>query len=182
MKNPKAKGSNFENEIAKQLSLWVSNNNHKRIFMRSAISGAMYTNDSRNNENYLSEKHAGDITWNEKQGKEFIDKIYIECKRYKEFDFIKFLKNENYEFSKFWTKCINESKELNKIPFMLVKPNYLGFTMLFTDIHGNNVLNDLIDLIYTVNPLYNRNNYIYVYNFDELINNIEYDVFMKEFD
>jgi hypothetical protein len=181
MKNPKAKGSNFENEIAKQLSLWVSNNNHKRIFMRSVISGAMYTNDSRNNENYLSEKHAGDITWNEKEGKELIDRFYIECKRYKEFNFINFIKNENYEFSKFWKKCIKESNELNKIPFMLVKPNYLGFTMLFTDIHGNNVLKELIDLICLVNPLYNENNNVFIYNFDDLTNNIKYDEFTKNF-
>ena len=68
MKNPKAKGNNFENEIAKDLSLWVSEGKHKRIFMRSNISGALYTNDKKINEQAQSEKHAGDITWNEKEG------------------------------------------------------------------------------------------------------------------
>jgi hypothetical protein len=181
MKNPKAKGSNFENEIAKDLSLWVAEGKHKRIFMRSNISGALYTNDKKQNNQFQSEKHAGDITWNEIEGTELIDHIYIECKRYKEFNFINFIKNEKYEFSKFWKKCLIESKDLNKIPFMLVKPNYLGFTLLFTDVHGNNILNNIIGLICSVTPLYGENNDSYIYKYDDLINNIKYEDFINKF-
>ena len=77
------KGGNYEREICKDLSLWLSSDTNDKSnddhFWRSAGSGARATVRSRKGKS--TSGHAGDISPISQLGKKFISKIAMEIKR-----------------------------------------------------------------------------------------------------
>ena len=74
-----AKGSEFERQIAKKMSLWWSNNKRDDIFYRTHASGARHT--SRMKKKIKTENSAGDLMYIDEMGKPFIDNVLVEIKR-----------------------------------------------------------------------------------------------------
>lgn len=83
MSRCKGKGSAFEREISRQLSLWWSAGMGKKsrddIFWRATTSGARAT--TRLKKNKRTAGAHGDITATDPIGKPFMDCVTIECKR-----------------------------------------------------------------------------------------------------
>jgi len=73
--NSKKKGNRYENWVAKQLSLAVSNGSNDRIFVRSFCSGAIGTLSGKKSSNIY-----GDISYLNPLGQSLVDNIIIECK------------------------------------------------------------------------------------------------------
>ncbi len=74
-----AKGSNFEREICKQLSLWWSDNKEDDIFWRTAGSGAMAKTRSKKGKKTFGQ--CGDVQATNPVGQPLIDWASIELKR-----------------------------------------------------------------------------------------------------
>ena len=73
-----SKGSEFERQIAKQLSLWWSNGKRDDIFWRTSQSGGRST--QRMKSKTATANSAGDIGYIDACGKILTDNILIECK------------------------------------------------------------------------------------------------------
>lgn len=73
------KGSTFEREMCKQLSLWFSGNTRDDLFWRSASSGGRATIRSR--QGAATAGSYGDITATHPRGKLLMDMVTIELKR-----------------------------------------------------------------------------------------------------
>src|SRR5574343_614270 len=78
MAHPKAQGSSYEREIARQISLWYSKYKRDDIFYRSHSSGGRATNRKKAGKELKGQY--GDICATDPSGKPLIDKWTIECK------------------------------------------------------------------------------------------------------
>lgn len=73
------KGMQFERNICKYLSLWISNNERDDIFWRSAASGGRATNRAKSGKK--TSNSAGDICATDEKGFVFLSKVTLELKR-----------------------------------------------------------------------------------------------------
>ena len=117
----KQKGSAFEREICKKLSLWFTENERDDIFFRSASSGAMAT--QRFKKGKTTSGQQGDITSTDPEGIKFINKFSIELKSYKDFslDFLVY-KNKSL-IHDWWKQCVGDAERENKNPLLIIKKN-----------------------------------------------------------
>jgi hypothetical protein len=74
-----AKGSSFEREMAKQLSLWWSTGSREDLFWRSAGSGGRATQRAKSGKSTANS--AGDLMAMDADGQKLLDVVTIELKR-----------------------------------------------------------------------------------------------------
>jgi len=74
-----SKGSSFEREICKQLSLWWTDDERDDVFWRTSGSGARATTRRKND--IRTKYEYGDVTFTDPIGQPFIDVFLIELKR-----------------------------------------------------------------------------------------------------
>lgn len=105
----KAKGSSFERDVCKKLTIWVTGNEKPYIFWRSPSSGAVATVSQSSN-------ISGDIIAVKEEGNFFTDIFSIECKDgYPQADTMKIFKhNKNDIIQEFWEQCIKDARTANK--------------------------------------------------------------------
>src|SRR3990167_9949174 len=116
----KQKGSNFEREICKKLSLWISHGGRDDIFWRSAMSGGRTTVGLKKGIKRTSQ--AGDISSIDPIGNKLTDKYVVECKFYKNMQLQSMLfgkpkENSIYEF---WITLNNQAKKAGKYPLLII--------------------------------------------------------------
>ena len=100
MKNPKAKGSRFEREVAVLLSRWWTGDKRDDIFWRSTSSGARAT--SRAVKNKTTANSAGDLCYLDSVGESFIKYFSTEIKRgYKFFEIQRAVDRDSKKLSVF---------------------------------------------------------------------------------
>jgi len=115
----KAKGGEFERQICKKLSLWVSNNLQDDLFWRSAMSGGRAT--IRRKKGKETASGHGDITAVTPEGNKLTDYFVIECKSYKSLGFDSHLYNKG-PLAGIWDKLKNETPK-GKKPILILKEN-----------------------------------------------------------
>jgi hypothetical protein len=74
-----AKGSSFEREVCRQLSLWWTSQERDDIFWRASQSGGRATTRAKRGKSTANS--AGDVAYLDVIGKPFLDKVCIEIKR-----------------------------------------------------------------------------------------------------
>ena len=121
----KAKGSSFERDICKRLSLWVSGGEEQDCFWRSAMSGGRSTVAGRRG--VKLNRQAGDITSTSPEGHALTDKFYIECKHVKKLDIHGLITGKGALWS-FWCEAWGQARSYEKAPFLIAKQNH--FTTL----------------------------------------------------
>lgn len=128
----KAKGSNFEREICKKLTIWATGQEKPYVFWRSPSSGAVATISQSSN-------ISGDIIAVKEEGNFFTDVFSIECKDgYPDADFMKLFKNNKNDIIQgFWEQCIRDSRIAHKHGMLIFRKK--GFPILvgvedYTDI------------------------------------------------
>ena len=117
--NPKRIGNNFEREIAKRLSLWVSENKSDDLFWRDLSSGARATTRKKQNKETIND---GDLVAVDLNYKWFTDLFYIDTKSYKECNF-NFTNTKNQKSNGIlnqWKKVCSDCPD-KKIPMMICK-------------------------------------------------------------
>lgn len=128
----KRKGSAFEREVCKKLSLWVSNGEHEDLFWRSSLSGGRSTVAHKKGKLV---RQAGDICAVEKAGHPLTNQWYIECKFYKSIDLDSWLIKETGKLTVWWKRCKNEAHRYGKDPMLIVKQN--GWPVLVVTKHNH---------------------------------------------
>jgi hypothetical protein len=113
----KAKGGAFEREIAKRLSLWITNGKSQDVFWRSAMSGGRAT-VARG-----KVRQAGDICAVAEEGNVFSEQWFIECKHVKKLGLDSFLISNRGPLAEFWKKACIEARKYGRDPLLICKQN-----------------------------------------------------------
>lgn len=116
----KRKGSAFEREICKRLSMWVSGGKKTDLFWRSAMSGGRATVARKSGKVV---RQAGDICATTPEGHVLTDAWYLECKSYKQIDFAQFVLSDTGKLAQWWKRAKSEARHYGKEPVLIVKQN-----------------------------------------------------------
>lgn len=115
------KGSAFEREVCKGLSLWVSSGRLPDLFWRTASSGGRATQMKKKG---VDLGHvAGDICSTHPAGESFIRKYFIECKAYRDLNIPQLVMKETGLLAEFWSRARVEAESYGKIPILIFKQN-----------------------------------------------------------
>jgi hypothetical protein len=117
----KQKGAQFEREVCKRLSLWVSEGKDEDLFWRSAMSGGRATVAGKSGKKL--NRQAGDISAVSKEGCSLTDRFYIECKHVANLSLEGMLLNDNGLLASFWDECTNQAREYKKAPMLIARQN-----------------------------------------------------------
>lgn len=120
MSNGKQKGGQFERDICRKLSLWVSRGKKTDLYWRSAMSGGRATVGRNKGE---SIRQAGDITCVAPEGHMLTDRFYIECKFYKNLDILSFIFKNKGKLAQFWKETKREADRHDRLPMLIAKQN-----------------------------------------------------------
>jgi hypothetical protein len=115
--NGKQKGSSFEREICKKLSLWTTNQKSVDVYWRSAMSGGRATVAKG------KVRQAGDITAVAPEGHVLTDQFYLELKHLKSINLDCLIKGSGTLLA-IWKKTKQESHKYQKIPVLIFKQNH----------------------------------------------------------
>lgn len=127
-----AKGGEYENEIAKLLSLWWADNQRDDIFGRSDSSGARFTQRRKKGKDTANQ--GGDLTFIDSIGEPLIKTWNIECKtgyglktkdeiiRWDVLDFLD-SKQKNPVLQVFWNQCSRDADLTNRQPILIFRRN-----------------------------------------------------------
>lgn len=130
----KGKGSAFEREIAKQLSLWWTEGERDDIFWRTNASGARFT--ARRKQGKTTEGQGGDITFTDPIGKGLIDVFSIELKtgystktktkkglRFTNWCVLDLIDGSSAApiFTKMWKQCVNDAEATERKPMLIFR-------------------------------------------------------------
>lgn len=119
--NSKQKGAEFERDVCKRLSLWVTGGRREDAFWRSAMSGGRATVGRRAGKTL--DRHAGDISATSPEGHALTDFWYVECKAYKDLGLEGAMLEGQGPLAKFWRKTCEEATAHGKLPMLIAKQN-----------------------------------------------------------
>ena len=117
----KQKGGNFEREICRKLSLWLSANKRDDLFWRSSLSGGRATVAFKKGKQNLTQ--CGDISSIHPDGNVLTDPYLISCKFYSDLKIEGAVLGNKGGISQFWEECVMEAKRYNKKPILIAKQN-----------------------------------------------------------
>lgn len=116
----KAKGSRFERELCRDLSLWVSRAAHEDLFWRSAISGGRATNRVAR---HGAQKVSGDICSVRQEGHIFTNWWHIEAKHVRDIELTSFVLKGTGFLAAEWPRCHKQALSHHKLPMLIAKQN-----------------------------------------------------------
>lgn len=179
----KGKGSSFERQTAKKLSLWWSKGERDDIFWRSQSSGARAT--QRKKQGKETANQDGDLTATDVDGFPLIDLLSIELKRgYPDFTIEGLINKPNMKksvFEKFVHQCQQEIANSDRMWWLVVKQDrreeILIFPRSFYEFLRSKremswKVSDFLELNY-------KNEKYVVIRFNEFLSNIEPDIFRE---
>ena len=130
----KAKGSGFEREVCRVLSLHVTGGGRDDLFWRSAMSGGRATRAHRKGKTLAHV--AGDICAVDAAGEEFIKQFYVECKFYRDLNLTSFFVARKGLLWGFWLRAVVEAARYKKYPLLIAKQNLVP-TLAITTAAGS---------------------------------------------
>lgn len=131
--NGKQKGSEFERQICKKLSLWVTDGKRTDVFWRTAMSGGRATVANAKGE---SVRQLGDITAVAPEGHALSNPLVLECKFYKTLDIASFIIAGKGKLATFWRQTARLAYKHGRQPWLIAKENHtpaLLVTLLIDD-------------------------------------------------
>jgi len=120
VKNPKAKGSQFEREIAKQLSLWLTLDKREDVLWRSSLSGGRATIAHRKGKDV---RQCGDLCAVGPEGHKFCEQFFVELKHIKRLALDQFLIKGTGPLANFWRKAKHEAAKHKRQPILIARQN-----------------------------------------------------------
>jgi len=125
----KAKGSTFEREVCKRLSLWVSSGEREDVFWRSAMSGGRST-VAMKNRGVLQHAGAGDVSAIAALGERLLDYAIVECKAYANLDVLSGILKDTGKLRKFWEVLLTQAVKYDREPLMIARQNQFPTFMM----------------------------------------------------
>jgi hypothetical protein len=117
----KAKGAQFEREVCKALSLWISDGKREDIFWRSAMSGGRATVAAKRGAKLSAQ--VGDISAVDPMGAAFIAHNIVECKYYRNLKLQTLFTGGKGGIFEFWKELEKSAIKNNKTPILVFKQN-----------------------------------------------------------
>lgn len=118
----KAKGGQFERDMARRLSLWLTDGKKDDCLWRSAGSGSMSTNSIKRGTG-AKQYQASDLSPNSPEAYLLLDRFTIECKYYADLQLESLLFNPKCQILTFWKQAQRDAASVNKLPFLIAKQN-----------------------------------------------------------
>ena len=115
----KQKGSQFERDVCRLLTKWITDKQSPEIFWRSASSGAKSTQDAKVGRD--TNMH-GDLMAVNLQAEWLMSKYVVECKSYAKLDWGGFIFGKGNIYS-WWDKVCGISCDISKSPMLIMKEN-----------------------------------------------------------
>ena len=120
--NGSRKGSKFERDISKKISLWFSDGKRDDLLWRTAGSGARQT--VRRKKGLKTEGGAGDLSSTSDETKILTDVICFELKNYADINPFQLLVGENKLVLGWWNNLKTTAEFEGKIPVLIIKQDY----------------------------------------------------------
>lgn len=117
----KTKGAEFERQVCKTLSLWVSNGERQDIFWRSAMSGGRATVAAKRGIKLSTQ--AGDISAIDPLGNKLIDNFIVECKYHRNIKLETLFTGRKGGIYEFWETLSALASKHSKKPMLIFKQN-----------------------------------------------------------
>lgn len=117
----KQKGSNWEIQICRALSLWISEGKRADVFWRSAMSGGRATIGL--DRGFKHKAQAGDISAIAALGERLLDHFVIESKFYKDLQLTNMVLKENGFLHDFWMDQKTKAIVFDKQPMLIGRQN-----------------------------------------------------------
>ena len=135
----KQKGSSWEIQICRLLSMWISEGKRVDVFWRSAMSGGRATIGL--DRGFKHKAQAGDISAIAALGERLLDHFIIESKFYKDLQLTNMVLKENGFLYDFWTDLTTKATVFDKQPMLIGRQNSFPPFVLM-----NNESMDIFDL------------------------------------
>ncbi len=135
----KQKGAQFERDVCKALSLWISGGEHEDVFWRSAMSGGRATIARQKRRDASSA--AGDISAVRPIGAVLTNRFLIECKFYHDLNLMGLFENflrPSPGIAAFWSILRKEAAAINREPMLIAKQNRMKTCVLLTPYGSGN--------------------------------------------
>lgn len=129
-----AKGSVFEREICKELSLWITSGERDDIFWRTAGSGGRATMRKKSGKTTANQE--GDVCATDPIGQPLVNIVTIELKKgYNSWNIKELIdtKKKNMLLADFWDQCRREKENSKSIGFWLITRQDRKRKLLFFD-------------------------------------------------
>jgi hypothetical protein len=114
----KQKGSEFERNICRELSLWISDGRYKNVFRRNTFTqtGDLIVNPA------LKDEKIRELAL------KFLDMFNVECKSYKNIDLLAELdvgegRRKTTELESWWKQCCEDAVNSRKYSLLVIKRN-----------------------------------------------------------
>lgn len=171
----KAKGSAFEREVARKLTVWLTGQDKEYFFYRSPSSGAVATINEMNGD------ISGDIIAVKPEARALTSIFSIECKDgYPDAEIMKIFKNnKNDIIQEFWKQCITDARKANKQGMLIFKKK--GFPIIVGIEDGtkiSKVMKDKISKNVTIS--YDILPHIVFFEFDEFLNSLDKKIIRRK--
>ena len=126
------KGSGFERQIAKELSIWWSEGKREDIFYRSNASGARFTQRKKAGKDTANQ--AGDLSFTDSEGELLIKNFNFELKTgygtktksgITKWDVLDFIDSRQEEpvLMKMWKQCYRDAVSTHRKPILIFRRN-----------------------------------------------------------
>lgn len=126
----KTKGAALERQIAKTLSLWLSDGEREDLLWRSSMSGGRATVASKKGKKLSAQ--VGDLSGIDELGHQFISRYIVECKHYKSLNVEALFfgaQGRARGYCEFWRKLVKEAEDHRKHPLLVAKQNQKPITI-----------------------------------------------------
>jgi len=128
--NSKAKGSQYERDVCRKFSLWISDGKNPNLLWRSAMSGGRST--VMNKKGGVNKEQAGDISAVGAEGHRLIDIAYLECKNYTDLGLNSFFIGRSSKLLSFWRDTEKAARKNAKYPLLIAKQSYFPELIVFS--------------------------------------------------
>lgn len=118
-----SKGGQFERDICKALSLWVSGGKRTDIFWRTALSGGRAKILLRAGKEGGAQ--AGDVGMIHPMGAKFLELFLVDAKSRADLHLHSFITERKDSILDFWKKVCEEADSFNRSPILIAKQNFL---------------------------------------------------------
>jgi hypothetical protein len=120
----KVKGSAFERKVCQQLSWWLSNGQHSKLFNRNVLSGGRFTRAVAGKEAELG--LPGDIAAAHPMAYDFLQLFSVECKHHKSLDVESYLFNPTGSslIAKALAQAARDARSAGIAPLVVIAANF----------------------------------------------------------
>jgi hypothetical protein len=119
----KQKGAQFERDVCRVFSLWVSKGQREDCFWRSAMSGGRATLKARKGLADKAQSQCGDLSSIHPLGELLLRIFLVECKFYKNFELQLVAFGKRGKMLPIWEKVKKEAKTFKRLPLLVAKQN-----------------------------------------------------------